>query len=163
MRSLQLVVEPYASDQLTQVVRDGLAFYNVAVTGLEDYHPLAIFLKDAHGEIWGGVLGHLWGQWLHITILWLAEPVRGQGYGRQLLEAAETYARERGCHHVKLETFSFQARPFYEQLGYEIFATLEDCPVGHREYFLRKSLEEAPESSGGRGSARPSRSESDTR
>jgi ribosomal protein S18 acetylase RimI-like enzyme len=69
-------------------------------------------------------------------------------HGRQLLGAAETYARERGCRHVKLETFSFQARPFYEKLGYEVFATLEDCPVGHREYFLRKSLGESPESSG---------------
>jgi GNAT superfamily N-acetyltransferase len=144
MRSLQIVVEPHASDHLKQVVQDGLAFYNVAVTGLADYHPLAIFLKDEHGEILGGVLGHLWGQWLHITILWLAELVRGHGYGRQLLLAAETYARERGCRHVKLETFSFQARSFYEKLGYEVFATLEDCPVGHREYFLRKRLAEEP-------------------
>jgi GNAT superfamily N-acetyltransferase len=144
MRSLQIVVEPHASDHLKQVVQDGLAFYNVAVTGLDAYHPLAIFLKDEHGEILGGVLGHLWGQWLHITILWLAELVRGHGYGRQLLLAAETYARERGCRHVKLETFSFQARSFYEKLGYEVFATLEDCPVGHREYFLRKRLAEEP-------------------
>jgi GNAT superfamily N-acetyltransferase len=145
MRDLQIVVEPHASDHLAQVVRDGLALYNVAVTGLADSHPLVIFLKEAHGEIVGGVLGHLWGQWLHVTTLWVAEPVRGQGYGRQLLEAAETYARERGCRHVKLETHSFQARPFYEQLGYEVFATLEDCPVGHREYFLHKRLAESSE------------------
>lgn len=97
MHDLQIVVEPHAADHLTQVVRDGLALYNVAVTGLEDYHPLAIFLKDGYGEILGGVLGYLWGQWLHIRILWLAQPVRGHGYGRQLLWAAETYARERGC------------------------------------------------------------------
>jgi hypothetical protein len=43
---------------------------------------------------------------------------------------------------VQLSTFSFQARPFYEKLGYEVFATLEDCPVGHCEYFLRKQLAE---------------------
>jgi GNAT superfamily N-acetyltransferase len=144
MRPLQIVVEPHASDHLKQVVQDGLAFYNVAMTGLEDYHPLAIFLKDEHGEILGGVLGHLWGQWLHVTILWLAGPLRGHGYGRQLLAAAETFARERGCRHVKLETFSFQARAFYEKLGYEVFATLEDCPIGHCEYFLRKRLVEDP-------------------
>jgi GNAT superfamily N-acetyltransferase len=88
----------------------------------------------------GGVLGHVWGQWLHIAILWLAEPVRGQGYGRQLLLAAEAYGREQGCQHVELATFSFQARPFYEKLGYEVFATLEDYPPGHRKYFLRKPL-----------------------
>jgi GNAT superfamily N-acetyltransferase len=140
MRSLQIVVEPYASHHLKQVVEDGLGLYNVAVTGLAEYSPVAIFLKDEHGEILGGVLGHIWGKWLRIAILWLAESVRRQGYGSQLLLAAEAYARERGCRHVQLSTFSFQARPFYEKLGYEVFATLEDCPVGHCEYFLRKPL-----------------------
>jgi GNAT superfamily N-acetyltransferase len=105
----------------------------------------AIFLKDANSAILGGVLGHLWGKWLRVAILWLAEPVRRQGYGSQLLLAAEAYTRERGCRHVQLSTFSFQARPFYENLGYEVFATLEDCPVGHREYFMRKQLAEVNE------------------
>jgi GNAT superfamily N-acetyltransferase len=113
MRSLQIVVEPYASHHLKQVVEDGLGLYNVAVTGLAEYSPVAIFLKDEHGEILGGVLGHIWGKWLRIAILWLAESVRRQGYGSQLLLAAEAYARERGCRHVQLSTFSFQARPFY--------------------------------------------------
>jgi GNAT superfamily N-acetyltransferase len=140
MSALRIVVEPYASDHLKQVVQDGLGLYNVAVTGFAEYYPVSIFLKDEHDEVLGGVLGHIWGKWLHITIVWLAEPIRGQGYGSQLLVAAETYARERGCQNVKLETFSFQARPFYEKLGYEVFATLEDCPPGHCEYFLRKSL-----------------------
>jgi endonuclease/exonuclease/phosphatase (EEP) superfamily protein YafD len=41
-------------------------------------------------------------------------------------------------------TFSFQARPFYEKFGYEVFATLEDYPPGHRKYFLRKALGDSP-------------------
>jgi GNAT superfamily N-acetyltransferase len=142
MRSLQIVVEPYASTHLKQVVEDGLGLYNVAATGFAEYYPVAIFLKDEHGEILGGVLGHIWGKWPRVAILWLAEHVRRQGYGSQLLLAAEAYARERGCRHVQLSTFSFQARPFYEKLGYKVFATLEDCPVGHREYFLHKHLAE---------------------
>jgi GNAT superfamily N-acetyltransferase len=145
MRSLRITVEPYAANHLKQVVEDGLELYNVAATGFAEYYPVTIFLKDEHDEILGGVLGHIWGKWLRIAILWLAEPVRGQGYGSQLLSAAETYARERGCRHVQLTTFSFQARPFYEKLGYEVFATLEDCPVGHSEYFLRKQLAEVHE------------------
>jgi hypothetical protein len=39
-----------------------------------------------------------------------------------------------------------QARPFYEKLDYEVFAMLEDCPPGHREFFLRKLLAENHES-----------------
>jgi hypothetical protein len=37
-----------------------------------------------------------------------------------------------------LDTFSFQARPFYEKLGYEVFGQLEDYPRGHSRYFLQK-------------------------
>jgi GNAT superfamily N-acetyltransferase len=140
MPTLRIVLEPHAANHLKQVVEDGLGLYNVAVTGFAEYYPVSIFLKDAHDAVLGGVLGHIWGQWLRIAILWVAEAVRGQGYGRQLLLAAEAYARERGCQHVQLSTFSFQARPFYEKHGYEVFATLEDCPPGHREYFLRKAL-----------------------
>ena len=145
MRSLQIVIDPYASNHLKQAVEDGLGLYNVAVTGFADYYPVAIFLKDENGEILGGVLGHILGKWLRVAILWLAEPVRRHGYCSQLLLAAEAYARERGCRHVQLSTFSFQARPFYEKLGFEVFATLEDCPVGHCEYFLRKQLAELDE------------------
>jgi GNAT superfamily N-acetyltransferase len=140
MSALRIVMEPHAPDHLKQVVKERLGLYNVAVTGFAEYYPVSIFLKDVHDAVLGGVLGHIWGKWLRVAILWLAEPVRGQGYGRQLLLAAETYARERGCRHVQLSTFSFQAWPFYEKLGYEVFATLEDCPPGHQEYFLRKPL-----------------------
>jgi GNAT superfamily N-acetyltransferase len=145
VRSLQTVIEPYASYHLKQVVEEGVGMYNGAVAGFAEYYPVAILLKDEYSEILCGVLGHIWGKWLRITILWLAEPVRRQGYGSQLLLAAEDYARERGCRHVQLSTFSFQARPFYEKLGYEVFATLEDCPVGRCGYFLRKQLAERHE------------------
>jgi GNAT superfamily N-acetyltransferase len=88
----------------------------------------------------GGLLGLIWGGWLHVAILWVADPVRGRGHGRDLLEAGESYARERGCIGVFLDTFSFQARPFYERHGYRVFGTLADFPPGHESYFLSKRL-----------------------
>jgi hypothetical protein len=56
------------------------------------------------------------------------------------MDAAEAYARERGGHMVVLDTHSFQARPFYERRGYEVFATLDDFPRGHQKFFLKKKL-----------------------
>ena len=122
-------------------MREGLALYNVAVTGQSHYSPLAIFLKDERGAILGGALGHVWGGWLDLDALWVSELFRGQGYGAKLLEAAEDEARDQGCHGVYLTTFSFQARPFYEKFGYEVVANISDYPKGHSYYALKKTLE----------------------
>ena len=63
---------------------------------------------------------------------------RGQGVGRALMGHAEAHARERECHSAWLDTF--QARGFYEALGYVPFGELEDYPPGQSRYFLRKRL-----------------------
>jgi GNAT superfamily N-acetyltransferase len=114
MTDLRIVSEPRGDAGDATFVRDGLALFNVAVTGDAYYSPLAIFLKDERGAVLGGALGHVWGGWLDLDTLWVAEPFRGQGYGAKLLRAAEDEARTHGCHGVFLTTFSFQARPFYE-------------------------------------------------
>ena len=88
----------------------------------------------------GGALGHVWGGWLDLDTLWVAEPFRGQGYGAKLLRAAEDEARTQGCHGVCLTTFSFQAKPFYEKFGYEVVADIPDYPKGHSHHVLKKKL-----------------------
>ena len=51
---------------------------------------------------------------------------------------AERIARANGCVGIWLDTYEFQARGFYEKLGFEVFGSLKDHPVGHRRFFLRK-------------------------
>jgi GNAT superfamily N-acetyltransferase len=145
MQNLRIVSEPHAGEQDTTFIREALALYNVAVTQDAYYSPLAIFLRDERGAILGGALGDIWGGWLDLTFLWVAEPLRGRGYGRRLLEAAEEEARTQGCRGVHLSTHSFQARPFYEKLGYEIVGEVPDHPAGHSLFFLKKALAEGRE------------------
>jgi hypothetical protein len=52
----------------------------------------------------------------------------------------EVEARRRGCHSAYLDTFDYQARPFYEKLGYVVFGTLEDYPKGHQRFYMMKKL-----------------------
>lgn len=122
------------------LVRDRLDMFNVGVTGVSAYYPVHFFLKSARGETMGGLLGGIWGGWLHITFLWIDQAERGKGWATRLMDQAEAYAVERGCHSVELDTHSFQARPFYEKRGYEVFGTLDDYPKGHSKFFLRKKL-----------------------
>ena len=122
------------------LVRERLDLFNVGATGVSGYYPVNFFLRNARGEIMGGVLGAVWGGWLNISHLWVDQAVRGQRWASRLMDHAETYGRERHAHTAMLDTHSFQARPFYEKRGYEVFATLDDYPKGHKKFFLKKSL-----------------------
>ncbi|HEV2277585.1 MAG TPA: GNAT family N-acetyltransferase [Acidobacteriaceae bacterium] len=90
------------------------------------------------------ILGGLWGStaygYLHVDMLVLPESLRGRGIGTDLMRKAENEALRRGCHGAYLETFDFQARGFYEKLGYTLFGQLENTPPGHTRYFMSKVL-----------------------
>jgi GNAT superfamily N-acetyltransferase len=123
-----------------QVVRERLDMFNVGVTGVSAYYPVNLILKSRRGEVMGGLLGGIWGGWLNIAYLWVDQSVRGKRWATKLMDHAEAYARERHCHSVVLDTHSFQARPFYEKRGYEVFGELDDFPKGHKRFYLRKKL-----------------------
>jgi GNAT superfamily N-acetyltransferase len=122
---------------------DAINRYNVEQTGRTEFFPVALFLRDESDTLRGGLVGHIWGGWMHVAVLWIDADLRRHGYGTRLLQEAETYARERGCHSVCLETFSFQAPEFYPRFGYELFGMLDDYPPGHAKHFYRKTLSNA--------------------
>lgn len=42
--------------------------------------------------------------------------------------------------HIILDTFDFQAKNFYIKQGYEIFGILDNCPEGHKRYYMKKNI-----------------------
>ena len=120
-------------------VARGLLAFNEAWIGPSNEQPVRFVARDELGVV-GGLLGHTRWSWLYVAKLWVDERGRGQGIGTQLLTAAEELARTRGCTDASLDTFEYQARPFYEKLGYELFGTLDGYPPGFRQFYLRKRL-----------------------
>ena len=116
-------------------------FNNSRASQPEDHRPLVIILSNPDT---GAILGGLWGATnfahLHTDLLFVPETLRGTGLGRQMLLQAEQEAITRGCRGAWLDTFSFQARGFYERLGYAVFGTLDDYPPGQKRIFLHKVL-----------------------
>ena len=139
MEKVDLVFEPY-NDSAHNHIRDRLSYFNAGATGRSDFYPVNIVLRGEKTEILGGLLGYIWSEWLFVAILWVDEQLRGKGHATALMDAAENYARERGCHSAHLDTHSWQARPFYERRGYELFATLDGFPGEHKKFFLKKKL-----------------------
>lgn len=121
-------------------IRKALFEFNSAIVGEDGYEPLNIIEQDAAGNIIGGILGGTYWGWMYIDILWVREDCRRKGLGSKLLIEAEKEAIRRDCHHVHVDTMSWQAPKFYEKHGYETIAILPDIPKGNQKYLLMKSL-----------------------
>ena len=136
--TLQFAEHP-EPEELLQIV-NGVRKYNRDVAGRERPRAVACFLRDEDGRIVGGAHGDLWGSSVHIAAMWVSESHRGKGHGSALLTAVESYAASQGHLLAYLETTSFQARPFYEGLGYRVFGELPGIAEGCTMFFLRKDL-----------------------
>lgn len=117
-----------------------LRAYNLAAGGDPGMRTVAVLLTDEAGQHVGGLWGKTVYQWLFVEWFALPDAHRGQGHGTALMREAERIARAQGCIGIWLDTFEFQARGFYEKLGFEVFGTLEDHPVGQSRFFMRKRL-----------------------
>lgn len=137
---VRLSSEPDATPADIGAISDAIDAWNMRVTGVEDFHQVAIFLRDAAGVVRGGITGGVWGGWLHVVGLWVDEDLRGKGLGSRLLVAAEDEAREHGARAAFLETHSFQAPDLYRRHGYEAIAEIEDYPPGESQLVMRKTL-----------------------
>lgn len=138
MSELSIKVETPPSKETLAVLDNGLDTYNAKFSP-EHFDEFVTALKTPAGEVKGGIYALTWAGMLFIKWLWIDEAYRRHGHGRRLMESAEEEGRRRGCTAVWLDTFEFQARPFYERLGYSSFGTL-DYPAGFKRFFLQKSL-----------------------
>ncbi len=103
--------------------------------------PLHVWAMHGSGDLAGGMVGHTWATWLHVTYLWVDARHRGAGLGSRLLAEAERIARtDRGCVSARLETWDFQAPQFYRRQGYDVVCVVPDYPPGITEFTLTKRL-----------------------
>jgi GNAT superfamily N-acetyltransferase len=140
VKHLSLQIEEHPNDDDLRQLVDGVRSYNRALTGQERPRAVAAILRDEEGNIVGGAYGELWGASVHIAAMWVAEEHRGKRYGSALLTSVEEYAAKHAHLLSYLETTSFQARPFYERLGYTVFGELPGIAPGCTLFFLRKDL-----------------------
>ena len=121
-------------------IRDALKRFNDESVGKDGHTPLNIVEYDENDNLIGGLLGGTYWGWMYVDILWVHESHRHKGIGSKLLREAEKEAVRRGCHHVHLDTMSWQAPEFYKMRGYEVIGILPDIPSGNQKYLLTKAL-----------------------
>ncbi|MGE3912713.1 MAG: GNAT family N-acetyltransferase [Chloroflexota bacterium] len=136
--TIELSPAPRTND--VQLLEQGLTGHAFAQAGVAPPEPLALFLRDDAGRVVGGLSGRFWDGVLDISTLWVHEDFRGEGYGRRLIEAAETEGIKRHCEVAHLRTFDYQAPGFYLRVGYEEYHVEPDWPRGHTRHYFRKRL-----------------------
>ena len=118
------------------VVDQGLGDFNDEAAPLHEVTPLMCFVRDASGRVIGGAVGRTWGACCELQQMWVEPSLRQHGLGTRLVKMFEQRAAERGCRTFYLDTFSFQARPFYERLGYSVATTIAGFGHGIEKYLM---------------------------
>lgn len=133
--------ESNPSQDVIDLLGQGIDEFNILKTGISGNQNLTFFVRDEQENIIGGVHGNFnRSGWLYISAIWVAKSHRSKGIGLSLMECIEKEAIKNGCVHSYLNTIEFQAPRFYEKIGYEIFATLNNFHKGFNKYFLKKEL-----------------------
>lgn len=126
-----------------ELIDAGLGEFNQQAAPLHEVQPLALIARDAQGQVTGGAIGRTWREACELQQLWVQADLRGSGLGSELIRAFEVAARARGCTLIYLDTFSFQARPFYERHGYTVDDTMALLPHGILRWRMVKPLPRA--------------------
>lgn len=122
----------------------GLGDYNQTFIQRDNWGPLAVACHDRLGTLRGGLIASRKGNWLCIDYLWVDETLRRHGVGSALITAAEQEAVRMGSRFALVDTFSFQALPFYQKQGYALQMSLPDFPHdGMQRHYLMKTLDHA--------------------
>lgn len=136
--TLELTDTPAAAD--LAVVDAGLEASNRAAADLDAVQPLAVFVRDAQGQVVAGLRARSWGRAAEIQQLWVHPDLRLRGLGLRLMQTAEAALVARGCTLAYLETFSWQAPWLYLRCGFEIAAQFEGMPRLGVKYVMHKQL-----------------------
>ena len=77
---------------------------------------------------------------LYVSTVFVDENYRGKGYGRVLISEMEERAKLLGANTIRLDTFDWQGKDFYEAIGYEMVGHYDNRDDGYSEYFFLKRI-----------------------
>ncbi len=134
-----LILHEHAFAPVDQEIFDRLLDFNAPYLGEKRAQYFTVEAKQDETLI-GGANGFIKQDVCLISNIYVDEQCRKQGLGRELIRIIENFAQEKNCTQIDLETFEFQAREFYEKLGFLVLQKVDQWMSGQTLYFMRKQL-----------------------
>ena len=117
-----------------------LNHFGKPATPAEDFDTFSLAVWD-DGTLIGGIVASQSYENYHIKGLAVDPVYQGQDIGSELIRRLESHAKNHQASSITLSTKSYQALGFYQKLGYQEYARLEDVPItGVTKYHLVKYL-----------------------
>ncbi|CAH9049949.1 hypothetical protein PSECIP111951_00524 [Pseudoalteromonas holothuriae] len=140
---MKIILSTSPTQTQLAAIHQGIADFNAPFLPNDTPHGTGhkfVITAQNGDEIIGGLQASI--VWSHcvLELLWVNESARGSGLGSQLMQQLEVFAHEHKLHQIRTETLDFQAKPFYEKLGFSVYGILENTPPEHTSYFLVKHL-----------------------
>lgn len=126
--------------EIIEALYKGLEEHAVKALGAKSFESFGFLTYGSHDKLIAGCTVILMYGVLYIKLLWVDESERGKGLGRALIEKAEAFARENQCRYITVDTFSWQAKDFYEKMGYTIEHVYDGYDDDSKFYFFRKKV-----------------------
>ena len=131
------------ADVINQKVRN----YAASQGASQNESSFTIFITSPDHKIVGGAIGTIeyipgYGKWCHICDVAIDADYRKQQLGRELFKYVDEYAQSKDCKHAELWTGQWQARGFYQKVGFNVITTIpaSEHPWNQEGYTLRKLL-----------------------
>ena len=77
---------------------------------------------------------------LYVSTVFVDQEYRREGIGARLIREMEKRAIAMGVNTVRLDTFNWQGKEFYEALGYQCVGHYDNHEDGYSEYFYLKRI-----------------------
>lgn len=145
MEQLKITLETNPTSEELAVLADGIVLNTLKQKGSGYIQPFAFLTRNDSDEIVAGVSGAMFYGCMYIDQTWVHEDYQRQKIGTKLIEKAEGMAIKLGCRFSTVNTMNWEARPFYEKLGYFVEFERHGYDGDGILYHLRKELEPEPQ------------------
>lgn len=136
---ISIVQQPLTEELKTKIYKD-FAQHSIAMTGSSGKKEAVSFLAMEADQVIGVItVENFWGA-LHIKYLIVDENHRGKKIGSLLMQRAIDFGKEQNCPFAFVETMSFQAKGFYEKMGFTLDFTRQGYMANTSIHYLQKQL-----------------------